>query len=176
MWPTLTDPARALVRSQQGPLASAALTALPTSRATRIDPQPFRVWLCRRLFLPLPLCPRTCPCGRPFDMCGHHRAACSRAGVLGCRGFPVERAAAQVCREAGGRVGLDRFIRDLDVGAFNPLDGRRIEVIVDGLSLWYRAQLAVDTTLGTTARNHHERCGFAGSLQGEGNHIPRTLR
>ena len=31
---------------------------------------------------------------------------CSRAGVLGCRGFLVERAAAQVCREAGGRVGL----------------------------------------------------------------------
>ena len=38
--PTLTDPTRAL-----------ALTA----RATLIDPQPFRVWLCRRLFLPLPL-------------------------------------------------------------------------------------------------------------------------
>ena len=28
----------------------------------------------------------------------------------------------------------------------------------------------------TTARSHHERCGFAGSSQGEGNHIPRTLR
>ena len=110
VWPTLSDPARALVRSQQGPLASAALTALPTSRATRIDPQPFRVWLCRRLFLPLPLSSRTCRCGRLLDMYGHHRAACSRAGVLGCRGF----------REAGGRVGLDRFIRDLDVGAFNP--------------------------------------------------------
>ena len=72
----------------------------------------------------------------------------------------MERAAAQVCREAGGRVGLDRFIRDLDVGAFNPLDGRRIEVIVDGLSLWHGAQLAVDTTLVSplhgdgTARRH----------------------
>ena len=72
----------------------------------------------------------------------------------------MERAAAQVCREAGGHMGLDRFIRDLDVGAFNPLDGRRIEVIVDGLSLWHGAQLAVDTTLVSplhgdgTARRH----------------------
>ena len=31
-------------------MVSAAPTALPTSRATRINPQPFRVWLCRRLF------------------------------------------------------------------------------------------------------------------------------
>ena len=36
-------------------MVSAAPTALPTSRATRINPQPFRVWLCRRLFLPFPL-------------------------------------------------------------------------------------------------------------------------
>ena len=85
--------------------------------------------------------------------------------------------------EARGRVGLDRFIRDLDVGASNPFHGRRIEVIVDVLSLWHGAQLAVNTTLVsawrrhcTTARSHHERCGFAGSSQGEGNHIPRTLR
>ena len=44
---------------------------------------------------------------------------------------------AQVCREAGGRVGVDRFVfgRDLDLGAFNDLDQRRIEVIVDGLTL-----------------------------------------
>ena len=59
----------------------------------------------------------------------------------------MERAAAQVCREAGGRVGVDRFVRDLDLGAFNQLDARRIEVIVDGLSLWHGAQLAVDTTV-----------------------------
>ena len=39
---------RALLRSQCGPLASAGLTTLPISRATRLDPQPFRTW-----FLPL---------------------------------------------------------------------------------------------------------------------------
>ena len=39
------------------------------------------------------------------------------------------------------------FIRDLDLGEINRLDGRRIEVIADGLSLWQEAQFAIDTTL-----------------------------
>ena len=76
VWPELGDPARALLRSQHGPLASAPLTALPTSRATRIDAQPFRLLLCRRLHLPLPLTQRTCRCGRPLDKFGHHRSVC----------------------------------------------------------------------------------------------------
>ena len=53
-----------------------------------------------------------------------------------------------MCREAGARVTPNAFVRDLDVGAFNGLDGRRTEVIADGLTLWQRAQLlAIDTTL-----------------------------
>ena len=46
---------------------------------------------------------------------------------------------------------LDRFVRDLDLVAFNGFDQRRIEVIVDGLTLWHGAQLAVDTTLVSSA-------------------------
>ena len=46
-----------------------------------------------------------------------------------------------------GRVGTNTFIRDLDTGEFNGLDGRRAEVIADGLPLWHGAQLAIDTTL-----------------------------
>ena len=42
-WEELPPPDRALMRSQRGPLASAALTALPTCRATRTEPQPFGV-------------------------------------------------------------------------------------------------------------------------------------
>ena len=53
---------------------------------------------------------------------------CSEAGVLGRRGFPLERAAAQVCREAGGKVTSN--------------DGRRLEV-VDGLTLWNGSRLAI---------------------------------
>ena len=40
VWCGLTDARRALLRSQHGPLASAALFALPSSRATRNDCQP----------------------------------------------------------------------------------------------------------------------------------------
>ena len=90
---------------------------------------------------------RTCRCGRQLDMFGHHRAACAMAGVLGRRGFPLESAAAQVCREAGARVSTNVYVRDLDLADLDVVDGRRLEVVADGLSLWHGAQLAIDTTL-----------------------------
>ena len=49
VWPNLTDPEGALWRSQRGPFASNVLMAFPTSRSTRIEPQPLRVLLCRPL-------------------------------------------------------------------------------------------------------------------------------
>lgn len=58
----------------------------------------------------------------------------------------MERAAARVCREAGARVATNVFLRDMNVDV--PLaDGRRIEVLANGLPLWQGAQAAVDTTL-----------------------------
>ena len=46
----------------------------------------------------------------------------------------------RICREAGG-VATNRFERDLDIGV--PVnDGRRLEVVVDGLPLHGGAQLA----------------------------------
>ena len=86
------------------------------------------------------------------DMFGHHRAACAVAGVLGRRGFPLEVAAAQVCREAGARVSTNLYVRDMDLAEFNNLDGRRLEVVADGLTLWQGAQLATDTTLVSPLR------------------------
>ena len=146
VWPFMEDLERALMRSQHGPLASAPLTALPTSRVMRLDAQPFRLLLCRRLHLPLPLTQRTC-CGRQLDFLGHHRAACAEAGILAKRGFVLERAAAQVCREAGAGVSATVFVRDMDLAQFNAFDGRRLEVVADGLSLWQEAQLVIDTTM-----------------------------
>ena len=64
----------------------------------------------------------------------------------------MECAAAQVCREAGGRVATNVFIRDLDLAEFNAFDNRRVEVIADGLTLWQGAQLAIDTTLVSPLR------------------------
>ena len=64
--------------------------------------------------------------------------------MLGKREFPLECAAAQVYREAGARVATNVFVRDMDLATFNALDGRRLEIVADGLTLWRGAQLAVD--------------------------------
>ena len=93
LWPALSGQERALIRSQTGPLSAMPFISLPTNRFSRFDSQ--RVLLLRRLHLPL-LSARQCPCGRPL-----HRSACAVAGVLGRRGYPLEIAAARVCREAG---------------------------------------------------------------------------
>ena len=77
-------------------------------------------------------------------------------------------------------MGVDRFVRDLDLGAFNGLDQRRIEVIVDSLTLWHGVQLAVDTTLvsplhgdGTARRNAANTSGVVlRDARSEGEDIP----
>ena len=51
-----------------------------------------------------------------------------------------------MCREAGARVATNVFVWDLDLGEVNGLDGRRLEVIADRLTLWRGVQLAIDTT------------------------------
>ena len=142
----LADSERALLRAQSGPAAGMSLSAVPSSPQTRIESQLFRVLLLRRLRLPLPPASRLCRCGRLLDNFGHHRASCAQAGVLGRRGFAVESVAARICREARGRVATNVLVRDLDIPV--PVnDGRRLEVVVDGLPLFGGAQLAVDTTL-----------------------------
>ena len=138
---------KAMVRSPAGPNAGVALSTCPCSPLSRIESPLFRVLLQRRLSLPLPLSNRICRCGLPNDQFGHHRAACSRTGLLGRRGFPLESAAARICREAGGRVATNMFVRNMDLGAPNAADNRRLEVVVDGLPLFGGVQLAVDTTL-----------------------------
>ena len=146
MWPRLSTTEQALLRSQSGPMSGLPFSSVPSSPPTRFAPQLFRVLLLRRLWLAFPFSSRTCRCGRPLDVLGHHRAACSRAGVLGSRGFSLESAAARVCREAGARVSTNLFVRDWDLPIANH-DARRLEVVADGLPLFGGAQLAIDTTL-----------------------------
>ena len=102
VWPSLGDSERALALSQCGPLASVPFVCFPIDRTRRFDSQPFRLLLLRRLRLPLPLCLRSCRCGRPLDAFGHHRAACANAGVWGRRGWALESAAARVCHPRHG--------------------------------------------------------------------------
>ena len=60
-------------------------------------------------------------------------------------------AAARVCREAGARVSTNLFVRDLDLPVARH-DGRRLEVVADGLPLFNGAQLAIDPTLVSPVR------------------------
>ncbi|CAK0791015.1 unnamed protein product, partial [Prorocentrum cordatum] len=147
-----TPPDRALLRSQSGPCAGRAFTALPTTGDFHIPPAEFRVLLLRRLRFDLPFAASACRCRGRLDARGDRRAACPRAGVLKKRSIPLEKAAARICREAGGRVAENQLLRDLNVDGVDPRDGRKIEVIANGLPLWGGAQLAIDATLVSPVR------------------------
>ena len=139
--PVLSESEKALSRSQSGPFSGAVLSAPPSSFPTRIPPHLFRVLLLADSAF------RTCRCGRQLDSFGHHRAACAQSGLLARRGFAVENAVASVCREAGARVSTNVMVRDLDLLAPQAFDGRRLEVVAEGLPLFGGMQLAIDATL-----------------------------
>ena len=73
---------------------------------------------------------------------------------------------ARVCREAGGRVRTNVFVRDLNLSNARPNDGRRIEVIADGLPLFHGAQLAVDATLVSALRSNGDARPRAADIDG----------
>ena len=114
-------------------MASSPSTTPPASVHARFDPQLFRVLLLRRLWQLLPPVSRIFRCGRPLDSSGHHRAA------------SVQSAVARVCREAGGRVPCNVCVPVAG-------DGRRLEVVTDGLPLFHGAQLALDATMVSALR------------------------
>ena len=143
--PTLSKRDVTLLRSQADPLELIPFTVFPTDRSCRIDPQPFRILLLRRLRLPLPFTARSCVCGRLLDNLGH-------LGSLDEGEYPLEIAAARICREAGGRVRSNVFLREVDLGVRGVPDNKRFEVVVNGLPLFNGAQLAVDTTLVSPIR------------------------
>ncbi len=143
--------ARALLRSQSGPGASAALEAAPTSKECTLTPERFQAWVRRRLRWPLPLSDFRCACGSRIDEFGDHHSACSRSGRLKSRAPALERTVAQICREAGARVQMHVKIRDLNIAA-RADDERQIEVIASGLPIFGGSQLAVDVTLRSVLR------------------------
>ena len=143
---------------------------MPLHRVSRIDAEPFRVLLLRRLRLPLPLSVRTCLCGCLLDVLGHHRAACGRSGVLGRRVFALESAVSQICRESGARVTTNVMLR-------------RLEVVAEGLTLYGWCQVALDPTLvsplrggGVPRRNADVVDGVAlTGHQGQTQNVPGAL-
>ena len=63
-----------------GPFAGIPFTCSPMVVVSHLEPQIIGVLLCRRDWCP-PLSAHFCRCGRPVDVCGHHRSVCGRAGV-----------------------------------------------------------------------------------------------
>ena len=99
---------------------------------------------------------------------------------MGRRGFPLECAAAQGCREAGARMTPNAFVRYLDLGAFNGLDGRRIE-IADGLAqlagspTGHRHHVGVFSPAGWDSEEGSRKArqgGSGGSAAQERDHVP----
>ena len=82
-------------------------------------------------------------------------------------GFSV---AARICREAGGRVTTNVMVRDMDLVRPDVHDTRRLEVVVDGLSLFGGVQLAVDTTV-VSALHANGSTAFGSSSPEEGAHL-----
>ena len=86
--------------------------------------------------------------------------------VLG-RQVAVESVAARICREAGGRVAKNVFVRDFDFPV--PVnDGRRLEVVVDGLLVFGGAELAVDTTVVFFVASHCDGSPHRGAVDVDG--------
>ena len=73
----------------------------------------------------------------------------------------MERVIARICRESGGRVNVNVYVRDLNIPTDSSLSpNRQIEVIVDGLPLYHGRQLAIDATLvGPLSKNGLPRLG-----------------
>ena len=59
----------------------------------------------------------------------------------------MESAVAQICPEDGARVSTNVMLRDLDISPPQNSDGRRSEVLAEGLTLFGGCQLALDATL-----------------------------
>ena len=147
IWDQFNETEQAHIRSQSGKGSGTAFAVILTSPGLSISSELFRILLLRRFRIDLPLCQRMCRCRRFLDLKGDHRAACAVCGVLSKRGFAFESAMARVCREGGERVQFNSFLRDLNIGPVGVVDGRRIEVIANGLPLFKGAQLAIDTTI-----------------------------
>ena len=69
------------------------------------------------------------------------------------------------------------LVRDMDLapGANHMADGRRLEVVVDGVSLFHGAQLAIETTLVSSVRVDGARRGHVSGARPTRPHTHPTL-
>ena len=67
------------------------------------------------------------------------------------------RSAVASIRREGGGAGTNALVRDVNLGVMNHLDGRRLEVVTNGLPLIGGVQVAMDTTLVPALRGEGMR-------------------
>ena len=129
---------QALLTSQSRPGAGVRLFGAPTSALRRIGSHFFRVLLLRRLHLHLLqfVSALRRVAVHSIGLATIEQRA-QRTGELGRRAFAEESAG----------VAVNVMVRDMDIAAPDPRDGRRLEIVVDGLPLFGGTQFAVDTTL-----------------------------
>jgi len=152
---------------------------VPVSYEFTYSNERFRTLLLRRARQPLDVTSSRCngpSCGANLDPHGDHRAACSRAGRLVRRAAPVERMWARVCREGGARVQTNAFLRDLNLPGVSAQDGRRIEVIANGLPLFNGAQIAIDATIVSPVRADGQPSGAAEHRDGAALRVARSRK
>ena len=145
--PACSLSARAHIRAHSGPTAGCAIGTAPTSADITLELFLFRTLLLERLGLPLSTVEAVCEgCGTTLEKYGIHRASCPVSGRLKARAAPMERVLARICREAGATVRFNGFLRDMNVGV-SSTDGRKMEVLAQGLPCFGGSQLAVDATM-----------------------------
>lgn len=131
-------PGRARLRSCSGPSAAAWMVAAPATPALRMSNDEFLCALRRRLGLGVAADASACEgCGRPVDVHGHHRAACTSTGPIHGRHRALVAAWRQVLLSAGAQVpqrNVERLLRDPHVPT-DLSDNRRLDLVAPGLAV-----------------------------------------
>ena len=174
-----TSPRRIkLSNGHSGALASATWTALPVNRVCRIDSQSFGsccVDASDSQFFSV---------RAPADVAASWTSMAIIEQRVRKQGFWVKGFSLGVCSGTSLQRSRSASVdeRDLDIADHTRLDGRRLEVVADGLTLWRGAQFAIDTTLvsllhqdGSARSRTHTTNGAVLENQ-EGADVPRTRR
>ena len=103
--------------------------------------------VCRRLRLPFLAYQYYCEgCGAVLDKHGDHYASCMWTGRVQARAKPLELTWAQVLREAGATVHVQKLLGQTTLSV-DPSDTHRIDALASGLPLYMGRPLFCDATI-----------------------------
>ena len=141
-----TPKEKARIRSAGGPGSSAFLEALPNRYITRLTNEQMRIACGLRLgFHLVPDDLRLCACGKQLDATANHSMMCAKGGGAFRRHHGIQRAFAQIFKEARPRdaISLERLL--ISLGHVSPADQhRRMDIVVESA---LKPTLLADTTV-----------------------------